>query len=790
MITSEVPARSCLVALIFVLLAATGAIAQTTGSATLVGTITDTTGAVLPAASVSVLNIETSFRSETQTTPEGNYYVPYLAPGSYRITVKAAGFRTYVREGVVLRTAETPRVDITMELGSTTEAVNVSAAVTLLATETASSGQSLEGGIIVNLPVPQGRIARLVYYYPGTIGSSGTHVLGQRQRAVGFSLDGMTGKTPGTGTFGDTDQMVQTSTEALEEVKVATSGMSAEIGHSAGGGMSLVFKSGTNQFHGSFDERLIQSKLVQRDYLQAARDNTPTMYDWFDGSFSGPVHLPKLYNGKNRTFFLGTFGAFLQSGGQPVVFRAVPTDAMYNGDFSFGGQGLPIYNPFTTRQDATGKWIRDPFPGDIIPTNLFDPVAKNFLARNPFAKPNDPGITTRTGPQQNLNLLESKIVHRLHWDGKIDHQFSPNHKIFGRYSQMHTTQYYRGAFRGELAWPLIDPNQQPTPVNNINGVLSDSYIFGPTRFNEFRLGYNQRTFSVVSLSYGQDWAKQLGIPNVSALTFPVFNLGYGMGSVGRAYQAGEDLSLQDNFTQIFGKHTLKMGYELTRTRYNSAVETQPSGTYNFGGTELPFTPNTGNTFASFLLGTVSSAVYTQDFGTWLPRWWSHSLYVQDDWKLARGLTLNLGVRWTYESPYQTKYGQQSQFDPTVIDPLTGKLGAITHPKGPLAKGDWNNFQPRLGLAWNFRPKWVFRSSFGVLTPGLTVNDVNQNSESTPARPAWKLCREIRGTYFGSHRAHRRSAIRSRRMAASRMSVRTTAHASPSGTTRTCGCPTS
>ena len=123
---------------------------------------------------------------------------------------------------------------------------------------------------------------------------------------------------------------------------------------------------------------------------------------------------------------------------------------------------------------------------------------------------------------------------------------------------------------------------------------------------------------------------------------------------------------------------------------------------------------------------MSSAVYTQDFGTWLPRWWSHSLYVQDDWKRERGLTLNLGVRWTYESPYQTKYGQQSQFDPTAIDPLTGKLGAITHPKGPLAKGDWNNFQPRLGLAWNFRPRWVFRSSFGVLTPDLTVNDVNQN----------------------------------------------------------------
>ena len=723
--------RGLLVCLILALLACNAVFAQTTGSATLVGTITDTTGAVLPAAKVTVVNVETSFRSETQTSPDGSYYVPYLSPGNYRITVEAAGFRRYVREGVVLRTAETPRVDITMELGSTSEAVTVSASVTLLSTETAASGQILEHDTLVNLPTPQGRIARLVYYYPGTIAQGGTHILGQRQRAVGFSLDGMTGKTPGTGTYGDTDQMVQTSSEALEEVKVSTSGMSAEVGHSAGGGMSLVFKSGTNQLHGSFDERLIQAKLVQRDYLQAAKDDTPTMYDWFDGSFSGPLVIPKLYNGKNKTFFLGTFGAFLQSGGQPVAFRTVPTAEMYNGNFSFGGQGLPIYNPFTTRQDATGKWVRDPFPGNIIPQDLFDPVAKNFLGRNPFTQPNNAGIVSRTGPQQNLQLLESKIVHRLHWDGKIDHQFSPNHKIFGRYSQMHTTQYYRGAFRGELALPQIDPNQQPTPVNNINGVLSDTYVFSATRFNEFRLGYNRRTFSVVSLSYGQDWAKQLGIPNVSPLTFPVFNLGgntaaYGMGSVGRAYQAGDDISLQDNFTQIKGKHTFKMGYELTRTRYNSAVETAPSGTYNFGGTELPFTPNTGNPFASFLLGTVSSAVYTQDFATWLPRWWSEALYAQDDWKPIRGLTLNLGVRWSYESPYQTKYGQQSQFDPTAVDPLTGKLGAITHPKGLLAKRDLNNFQPRLGLAWNFHPKWVFRSSFAVLTPDLTVNDINQN----------------------------------------------------------------
>ena len=124
---------------------------------------------------------------------------------------------------------------------------------------------------------------------------------------------------------------------------------------------------------------------------------------------------------------------------------------------------------------------------------------------------------------------------------------------------------------------------------------------------------------------------------------------------------------------------------------------------------------------------MSSAVYTQDFATWLPRWWSHSLYVQDEWKPVRGLTLNLGVRWSYESPFQTKYGQQSQFDPKAVDPLTGKAGR-DHPsrRGSSAKSDWNNFQPRLGLAWNFRPKWVFRSSFGIMTPDLTVNAINQN----------------------------------------------------------------
>jgi len=704
------------------------AIAQTTGAATLVGTVTDATGAVVAAARVTVVNVETSFRSEAVTGLEGNYYVPYLNPGSYQITVEAAGFKRYVRDGVTIRTGEAPRVDITLELGSTNESITVSALAPLLATDTAVAGQILEGQAIADIPTVQKRIVRMLAYFPGAIVSSSQyHISGQRSRAIGYTLDGMNGKTPGTQALGTGEsESIQGSQEALEEMKVTTSGLPAEYGHSAGGVMNLVYKSGTNQLHGSFDARVINQTLIHRDYFTAAPFTNPFWYRMIDGAVSGPLYLPTLYNGKNRTFFLFAYGGHFQQGKAGTSVATVPTDAMYNGDFSFGGQGLPIYDPFTTRQDATGKWIRDPFPGNIIPVSLIDPVVKNFLAHQPWNPPTDPGVMTRTGPTLNRTKTVESFSRRQRWDVKIDHQFSSRHKIFSRYSQAHHRSS-RGGYEVELNWSALGLNAQPIPTDNINGVFSDTVLFGPSRFNDFRIGYNRRAYSLESLTYGQDWAKQLGIPNVSPATFPIFNIGYGLSSsLGRAHEVGEDISVQDGFTQIMGRHTIKAGYELLRTRYNSAVESLPSGSYTFGGTEFPFTPNTGQTFASFLLGTVSSSVFTQDFATWLPRWWSDSLYVQDEWKPTHGLTMKVGLRWSYESPFQTKYGQQSQFDPTAFDPLTGRLGAITHPKGLLAKRDLDNFQPRLGLAWNFRPKWVFRGSFGIMTQDLNVNAINQN----------------------------------------------------------------
>ncbi len=700
--------------------------AQQSGSATLVGTIADSTGARVPAAKVTVVNVDTSFHSETQASSVGEYYVPYLAPGSYRITVEAAGFKRFIRDGVALRSGETPRIDIVLEVGATTEQITVSAAAPLLATETAAAGQILANDTIEAMPIAQKRASKLLLYFPGAGGSSGFHIMGQRQRAIGYTLDGVNGKVPATGAAMGVNDSLNTVLDAVEEAKVTTTGMSAEVGHSAGGSLALVFRSGTNDLHGSLEDRYINKSMIQRHYLQMDKQTNPFSFQEVDGVASGPVYLPKLYNGKNSTFWLLGVAAHIERAGNMGVPRTVPSDAMYNGDFSFGGIGLPIYDPFSTRQDATGKWVRDPFAGNQISPSLFDPVTKNFLAQKPFNKSNQAGTMSKTGPVNNLLLEEPKHVRRTRWDIKIDHQFTQNHKIFGRYSQARhradRAQYY-----SEFAWNAMDYNAQPMPVDIMNYVFNDTLVLGPQRFNDARLGYTRRHYTLDSLTYGQDWAQKLGIPGVSGLTFPFFNLStYRMTAMTREAQVGEDLTFQDNFTQITGSHTLKTGYELLRTRYNAVVGALPGGTYNFGGTELPFTPNTGNTFASFLLGTVSSAVYTQNFASWLPRWWQHAWYIQDDWKPAQGLTVSLGLRWTYESPFATKYGQQAQFSPTTVDPLTGKMGAIVHSKGQLSRKDLNNFQPRFGLAWNFRSKWVFRSSFGFMTPDLGANDVGQN----------------------------------------------------------------
>jgi hypothetical protein len=711
------------------LLAVVGCWAQGTGAATLVGTITDTSGAVVPGAKVTVMNTGTAFISEASANAEGGYYIPYLIPGTYRMTIEGQGFKKYVRDGITLRTNEQPRIDVVLEVGALTETISVEASAPLLETETATAGQVMDGAVVVKIPVMQKGIKRMTLYMPGLNVINGLHGNGQRERTMGLTLDGMNAKEPVRGAVND-DQRIMTGTlDMIQEFKMITTGQSAEYGHSGGGLLTAVYKSGTNSFHGSMEDRYLNGKLVHRQYFDQLKrcdvglPCNPWSYHEMSATGGGPIRIPKIYDGRNRTFYFGGFQMHHEKVSETAITN-VPNQDMYNGDFTFGGRGFPIYDPASTRLEGE-TWMRDPFPGNRVPSARFDPAVQKFLSFKPWTLPNRPGVITPTGPTQDLVMPTKGRYYFMRVDMKLDHQFNSNHRVFGRVSRMRNRA--PGRYSTDVAWQVWDPViTQPNDFTNV--VFSDTYNLSPTIINEFRLGYNRRRETKTPLSYNRDFGRQLGIPNISPETFPRFNTGYNGNPGGYFSNTAEDNTLQNNVTKLAGKHTLKFGYELVKTRYNALVEALPSGIYNFGGTEFPFRANTGSTFASFLLGSVSTAQFTRAQATWLPRWTHHAFYLQDDFRPVRNLTLSLGVRYSYESPFKTKWGQQSQFDPAARDPITGRPGAIVHGAGALAKKDLNNFQPRLGLAWNFRPNFVFRSSFSLVTIDLLTNDLNQNFE--------------------------------------------------------------
>ena len=710
------------------------------GTSTITGRVTDTTGAIVPRVQITVVQTSTNFTQNAVTNDEGLYRVLSLQPGVYRVTFEAQGFKKAVRDGVELRTGDTLAVDMAMQVGNVSESIEVQGAAALLETETSATGTVMSGNVLYDMPLYQRFINSTMnltpgmttggYAYGGSLGSY--HLAGQRAGAIGIFEDGVNGNDQNSGT--ETTKPIQNS---IAEVKVLTTVPPAEYGHSAGGVISAVKKTGTNEYHGlaSFygrtrrmQHRLFFDRLTTAQPRDGRPNGLPTFFMMPDANFSGPVIIPKLYNGKNKTFF---FFAFQRLHEKKVaqVDSSVPSLAMRSGDFNNAAYNR-IFDPATTRQ-VNGAWLRDPFPGNVIPASRIDPVASKVLGFNPWQLPNRADAFTSTGATNNYLADEFARVFLDDVNLRVDHQFNSNFKIYYSWTD---NKYLPGLQR---PWNIKEEQGAfdaaagfVAPSRNQLMSFGKTWIISPSVVNDARVGYTRRWAQTNPFSYQNNWAQTLGIPNVNGDLMPGFggtntdrnsvNTMYGLYGIAASQNVNETVSFRDDASYIRGKHAFKMGYELLRFRLNSAIFANPVK-YDFSGSTTGLeangvaTANTGSPFAGFLTGYVTSATTTSELTSWLPRSSIHSFYIQDDWKVTPTLTMNIGLRYSNESPFNTKYGLQSNFDPSGTDTLTGGRGAIIHPTNGLNRRDNNNFNPRLGVAWHPLEKWVFRGGVGFFT---------------------------------------------------------------------------
>lgn len=706
------------------------------GTSTLTGRVTDPTGAVVARVQVTVVQTSTNFTSNTVTNEEGLYRVLSLQPGVYRVTFESSGFKRAVRDQVELRTGDTLAVDMAMQVGSVSESIEVTGAAALLETETSATGTVVSGTVLYDMPLYQRFINSTMNIVPGMTtggyayggGLGAYHLAGQRAGAIGIFEDGVNGNDQNSGT--ETTKPIQNS---IAEVKVLTTVPPAEYGHSAGGVISAVKKSGTNEYHGlaSFygrsrrmQHRLFFDRLKTSQPTPGRPNGLPTFFMMPDANLSGPVRIPKIYDGTNKTFFFFGFQR-LHEKKVAQVDSGVPSLEMRRGDFN-----LPVYNriydPSTTR-NVNGAWTRDPFPGNTIPLSRIDPVARKVLEFDPWHLPNRAGGFTSTGATGNYLADEFARVFLDDYNLRLDHQFNSNFKIYYSWTDNRYSGFQRPWNIREDRPEFDHMRGNFSPSRNQLMSFGKTWILSPSVVNDARVGYTRRWSELAVASYGGNWPQQLGIPGIDPALMPAFGATgdngitpssiYGLNGAAPNRNVNETISFRDDISYIRGTHAFKMGYELLRFRLNSAVLANPVR-FDFSGSTTGLQPNgvalgnTGSPFAGFLTGYVTSATTTSELTSWLPRSSIHSFYFQDDWKVTPTLTVNAGVRYSNEGPFNTRYGLMSQFDPTGTDTLSGGRGAITHPTSGLNRRDNNNFNPRLGLAWHPLEKWVFRGGFG------------------------------------------------------------------------------
>lgn len=703
-------------------------------TARITGLVTDTSDALMSGVEITVTNVATSVSRRALSNEQGNYSVPFLQPGQYRIVAQARGFKPLSRDGITLAVDQVARIDIRMEVGQVTETIEVVAEAALVDSSNATLGVVVENRRVVDLPLNGRNALALVMLTPAVISTAGPTNSGFANRGTALSAVSINGGPPVFNSYvldgGNNNQAqqsdinVQPAVDAVEEFKVQHNTMSAEYGFTAGGVVNIVTKSGTNQAHGSLYHFLRNDKLDARNTFALVR--APFRYNQYGGSLGGPILAPRAYDGRNRSFFFTNYEEWRYRRYENPILR-VPTELERGGDFSqlraANGALIPIFDPASTRANPSGSgFVRDPFPGNRLPSNQLDPVSKNVLAFYPL--PN----RTPTDPYTNANNYLSNIDENQsmrQWTTKIDHRLSERNSMFGRYT------YYRHRTDGGVGGsPYPDPLVRQRIDNFVthNLILSDTHTVNPATINEFRAGVARSRFPFESASYGKNLPQQLGLPpSVPGDTFP--NISNGMTSFGTFYAGLRGtfiVQVYDMVTMTRGNHTLKAGGEWRKLQANNLNRTNPSGTFNFAATLTgnPQSPSgTGSGFATFLAGAVSSADITGYLGA-SNLASSLSGFIQDDWKATRRLTLNLGLRYDYQGWAVDRYDGMSNFNPYATNPLNNLLGRMEYASVDFGRNarnpDKNNFGPRLGFALDLTGKGrtVLRGGYSVFYPQI------------------------------------------------------------------------
>ena len=687
------------------------------GTATLSGTVTDASQAAVPAAEVTLESTTQQFNRVTRTNDVGQYVITAIPPGMYKLLIKASGFADETLTDITLSSGQASTLNASLKVGRAAEEITVSAAPPLLQSAKATVGTVVGSKQLNELPMLGRNFTSIILIAPGvapvpppdsvnlSVGglSINPSVYGQRQRDNNFSLDGVGNNEP---LFNGIPMFPPP--EAINEMKVESGMTSGASGHASGANVNLVTKSGTNEYHGDLWESLRNNALDARSFflpeLGAFRWNQ------FGAAGGGPLVIPGLIKKEHGWYVFGYYEGIRISRASNSI-HLIPTPEQISGDLS----GLPqIYNPYTTRTDANGQLIRDPFPGNRIPPELLNNAAVT-MARQLYPAPNfAPGVI----PGRNYINTAPATQDGNQWSARVDHQFGVNDNFFFRY-----TDAYNPSFSHGLPALATKDHKRLT-----NLAASHTHIFNPGflitgRFGMQRINwnvFNLQDFSdlVNTLGTGDAWPPFQGTEPVPIFP-PVSIPGYtGLSVSPQIYGPQYAFSWTGDAQKIFGRHTLEFGGGIVRSQFV---------TNNLSGTSMSFTAlqtsdltaatgTTGSPLASFLLGVPESASRLFGDSRGDMRGNAYSIYIQDNFRANPKLTINLGLRWDYASPMINKIGsgtfvyETGEYVWDRTNPITGAPATI--PLGSLVP-DRNNFQPRVGIAYEFTPKTVIRASYGI-----------------------------------------------------------------------------